>query len=139
MILFINYSIDYLTKPDSIYISLEYAGSDVLFLGCSFFFYVICIIIIECNAYSVKEFKDDLLPKSEEGEKDKEVQKEIKKANKISDESMNEEEDINNPNIKTRKNQNIYIENVEDLIYNGNQDSNKDFVLNLNDNNQKKM
>ena len=51
---------------------------------------------------------------------------------------MNEEDDIYNANIKTRKNQNIYIENVEDLISNGNQDSNKDFVLNLNDNNRKK-
>ena len=31
LILFIDYSMGYLTKPESIYISLEYAGSDALF------------------------------------------------------------------------------------------------------------
>ena len=67
LILFIDYSMGYLTKPESIYISLEYAGSDALFLGCTFVFYIICMVIIECNAYSVKEVNDDLLPQSEEG------------------------------------------------------------------------
>ena len=36
LILFIDYSIGYLTKPKSIYISLEYAGSDALYLGITF-------------------------------------------------------------------------------------------------------
>jgi len=137
LILFIDYSMGYLTKPESIYISLEYAGSDALFLGCTFVFYIICMVIIECNAYSVKEVNDDLLPQSEEGEKDKEVQKEIKKANKMEDESINGDDDVNNPNIKRSKIKNTYDENIEDLIYNGNQESNKDLVLNINDKNRK--
>jgi len=137
LILFIDYSIGYLTKPDSIYISLEYAGSDALFLACTFFFYIIFIIIIECNAYSVKEVEDGLLPQSEESLSDKEVQKEIKKANKINDDSL--DEDINNPDNNHHKKKNTYEDNIDDLVYNGNEEvnSNKDIILNINDKNKK--
>ena len=34
LIMFIDYSIDYINKPNSLKISLEYAGADALFLGC---------------------------------------------------------------------------------------------------------
>lgn len=45
LILFIDYSIGYLTKPESIYISLEYAGADVLFFRC----YIFCLYYIYYN------------------------------------------------------------------------------------------
>jgi ATP-binding cassette subfamily A (ABC1) protein 3 len=61
LILFIDYSIGYLTKPKSVYISLEYAGSDALYLGVTFFVYIIGIVIIEYNAYRVEEVNDNLL------------------------------------------------------------------------------
>ena len=84
------------------------------------FFYIIFIIIIECNAYSVKEVEDGLLPQSEESLSDKEVQKEIKKANKINDDSL--DEDINNPDNNHHKKKNTYEDNIDDLVYNGNEE-----------------
>ena len=123
LIMFIDYSIGYLTKPDSAYISLEYAGSDALFLGCSFFVYVIAIIIIECNAYSVEEVDDGLLPQNEDVELDKEVEKEIKNANKL-EENKNDND--------TNKNKATLNDNIEDLIDDDQSDSNKNIILNVN-------
>ena len=131
LIMFIDYSIGYLTKPASTYISLE-----SLFLGCTFVVYIICIIIIECNAYSVEEVDDGLLPRNEDIELDKQVEKEIKKANKINDGS--EDGDIYAPNNKNKKNKNTYTENLEDLLDDGNPDSDKNIVLNVNVKNNRK-
>ena len=136
LIMFIDYSIGYLKKPASTYISLEYAGCKALFLGCTFVVYIICIIIIECNAYSVEEVDDGLLPRNEDIELDKQVEKEIKKANKINDGS--EDGDIYAPNNKNKKNKNTYTENLEDLLDDGNPDSDKNIVLNVNVKNNRK-
>ena len=129
LILFIDYSIAYLEKPDSIYISLEYAGSDILFLGCTFVFYILCIIIIEVNAYKVNEVDDSLLNYHKDDDTfilDQEVQKEINKANLINNEQNNSNgnnnDDVlnindNNKDIKNRNNKNaddeIIIENIQ--------------------------
>ena len=127
LILFIDYSIGYLTKPESIYISLEYAGADVLFLGATFFVYIIFIIIIECNAYSVDEVDDGILSLDEEKEKnlDKLVKKEIKKANE---------------NIKKNNNEDDFDEQDENNNYNHEHNlieeerlnANKNLILNMN-------
>ena len=134
LIMFIDYSIGYLTKPLSTYISLEYAGSDALFLGCSFFIYIIGIIIIECNAYSVEEVEDGLLPKNE-ANLDKQVEKEIKKANKIEDNDITE--DIYDHH-KNNKNKTPYNDNLEDLLDEDNADTNKNIVLSVNVKNSRK-
>ena len=81
MILYIDYSIDYLTKPKSTYISLKYTGADALYLGVTFVIYGFFIFIIEYNTYSVNEVDDSPLENKEN--LDKNVEKEIKKANKI--------------------------------------------------------
>ena len=109
LILFIDYSIGYLQKPDSIYISLEYAGSDILFLGCSFILYIIFIIIIEFNAYKVNEVDDSLLNYHKDDDKlDQEVQKEINRANLIDNNQNNNNDDDNLSNKKE--------DNYEDLL-----------------------
>lgn len=101
LILFIDYSIEYLTKPKSIYISLKYAGSDALYLGCTFIVYIICIIIIEINAYKVEEVDDSLLSQGEDNQLDKQVEKEIKKANQIEGVELDDDDII--PKSKKEK------------------------------------
>ena len=133
LILFIDYSIEYLKKPKSIYISLEYAGSDALYLGCTFVIYIIGIIIIECNAYRVQEVDDALLSQGEDKQLDKQVEKEIKKANKMENIEL-DEDDIcynkknGNAQLNTEKNNLIEIEEITD----------KDIVLNINEKNKNK-
>jgi ABC-type multidrug transport system ATPase subunit len=136
LILFIDYSIGYLTKPKSIYISLEYAGSDALFLGCTFFLYIICIIIIEINAYKVKEVDDSLLSQGEDNQLDKQVEKEIKKANEIEGIELDDDDIIpkskkGKSDLDTDKNNFIEIE-IEPI-------SDKDLILNINDKNKKEF
>ena len=82
LIMFIDYSIEYLKKPESIKISLEYAGSDALFLGCSFVLYLILITIIEIYYYSFKEVEDGLIEQDNDKKLDENVKKEIDKVNK---------------------------------------------------------
>ena len=102
LILFIDYSIEYLTKPDSIYIDPEYAGSDALFLGLSFVVYTVLIIIIECNSYKVNEVDDNLLdPDFRNNIEDQEVVKEIIKANDKKSLHMNQNNESNFPMIET--------------------------------------
>ena len=102
LILFIDYSIEYLTKPDSIYIDPEYAGSDALFLGLSFVVYTVLIIIIECNSYKVNEVDDNLLdPDFRNNIEDQEVVKEIIKANDKKSLNMNQNNESNFPMIET--------------------------------------
>ena len=117
LILFIDYSIEYLTKPKNIYIDLEYAGSDALFLAASFVLYTILIIIIECNSYKVNEVPDNLLDEDFRNNiQDKEVVKEIIKANdkKI----LIQEDNINNnniPKVEVEKNNQNEILQIKDL------------------------
>ena len=81
LILYIDYSLEALNKSESIYITLEYSGSDALYLGVTFVIYGLFIFFIEYNRYTVDKVDDSLL---ETGEiSDKNVKKEIKKANKI--------------------------------------------------------
>ena len=137
LIKYIDYSIEYINKPESLSISLEYAGSDDLFLGCTFVVYIICIIIIECNAYKVNEVDDDPLPLTEDKEHplDKEVQKEIQKANKMIEKTNDEEDDTN----KSTKNKNTVNDNIVDLVNDeNNPDTNKALILNINDKNRNK-
>ena len=82
LIMFIDYSIEYLKKPESIKISLEYAGSDALFLGCSFVLYLILITINEIYYYSFKEVEDGLIEQNNDNKLDENVKKEIDKVNK---------------------------------------------------------
>ena len=105
LILYIDYSIEYLTKPKSIYISLKYSGADALYLGVTFFIYALCIFFIEYNRYTVKEVDDSLLEKKEN--LDKNVEKEIKKANKIAlnENSIDEDEILITNKMKTNKNE----------------------------------
>ena len=91
LILYIDYSIDYLTKPKSTYISLKYTGADALYLGVTFVIYGFFIFIIEYNTYSVNEVDDSLLENKEI--LDKNVEKEIKKANKIEEKENDDDED----------------------------------------------
>ena len=101
LILYIDYSIDYLTKPKSTYISLKYTGADALYLGVTFVIYGFFIFIIEYNTYSVNEVDDSPLENKEN--LDKNVEKEIKKANKIEEiENGDDEDDILRTN-KTNK------------------------------------
>ena len=134
LILFIDYSIGYLTKPKSVYISLEYAGSDALYLGVTFFVYIIGIIIIEYNAYRVEEVNDNLLSQGEDKQLDKQVEKEIKKANKMENIELDEDDicfnNKNNGNAELNTEKNNLIE-IEDI-------TNKDIVLNINDKNKNK-
>ena len=134
LILFIDYSIEYLTKPKSIYISLKYAGSDALYLGCTFIVYIICIIIIEINAYKVEEVDDSLLSQGENNQLDKQVEKEIKKANLIEGVELDDDDIIpkskkEKKEIDTDKNNLIEIE-IQPI-------SDKDLILNINDKNKK--
>ena len=81
LIMFIDYSIDYINKPNSLKISLEYAGSDALFLGCTFIFYLILMSIIELFTYSFREVEDGLIEQNTDQKLDENVQKEIDKVN----------------------------------------------------------
>ena len=81
LIMFMDYSIDYINKPNSLKIALEYAGSDALFLACTFVFYLILMSIIELFAYSFSEVDDGLIEKNKDKKLDENVQKEIEKVN----------------------------------------------------------
>jgi len=83
LIMFMDYSIEYLTKPNSLKIALEYAGSDALFLGVMFVVYMVIVTIIEIFAYSFSEVEDGLIEQSEDAKLDKNVQIEIDKVNEI--------------------------------------------------------
>ena len=98
LILYIDYSIDYLTKPKSTYISLKYTGADALYLGVTFVIYGFFIFIIEYNTYSVNEVDDSPLENKEN--LDKNVEKEIKKANKIEEKENDDDEDDKNKQKK---------------------------------------
>ena len=81
LILFIDYSIEYLNKPNSIKISFEYAGSDAVFLGGAFVVYMIIMSIFEIYAYSFREVDDGLIQQNEDKKLDENVKKEIEKVN----------------------------------------------------------
>ena len=83
LIMFMDYSIEYLTKPNSLKIALEYAGSDALFLGATFVLYILIVTIIEIFAYSFSEVEDGLIEQSEDAKLDKNVQIEIDKVNGV--------------------------------------------------------
>ena len=83
LIIFMDYSIEYLTKPNSLKIALEYAGSDALFLGATFVVYILIVTIIEIFAYSFSEVEDGLIEQSEDAKLDKNVQIEIDKVNGV--------------------------------------------------------
>ena len=130
LILFIDYSIGYLTKPKSVYISLEYAGSDALYLGITFVVYIIGIIIIEYNAYRVEEVDDNLLSEGEDKKLDKQVEKEIKKANQM--ENIELDDDDIMFNNKNRNNANTEINKEKNNLIEIDERENKDMVLNIN-------
>ena len=136
LILFIDYSIGYLTKPKSIYISLEYAGSDALYLGITFVVYIIGIIIIEYNAYRVEEVDDSLLSEGEDKKLDKQVEKEIKKANQM--ENIELDDDDIMFNNKNRNNVNTEINTEKNNLIEIDERENKDIVLNINDKSRNK-
>jgi len=136
-ILIYNINYDKNNKPKSTYISLRYAGSDDLFLGCSFVLYMIFIIIIEYNAYKVNDVDDNLIEDIKEKEKDidKQVIKEIEKANDmdnhigLDDDDENEdtnslrEMDLNEKNSDTENNKlknEEYLGTNNNLILNNN-------------------
>ena len=79
LILFIDYSIEYINKPNSIRISFEYAGSDAVFLGGAFIVYMIIMSIFEIYAYSFSEVDDGLIQQNENKKLDENVKKEIEK------------------------------------------------------------
>ena len=81
LILFIDYSIEYINKPNSIRISFEYAGSDAVFLGGAFIVYMIIMSIFEIYAYSFSEVDDGLIQQNENKKLDENVKKEIEKVN----------------------------------------------------------
>ena len=101
LILYIDYSIEYLTKPKSIYISLKYTGADALYLGVTFVIYALCIFFIEYNTYNVSEVDDSPLETREN--LDKNVEKEIKKANKIelNENSLDEDDVLRTNKVET--------------------------------------
>jgi ATP-binding cassette subfamily A (ABC1) protein 3 len=136
LILFIDYSIGYLTKPKSIYISLEYAGSDALYLGITFVVYIIGIIIIEYNAYRVEEVNDNLLSEGEDKKLDKQVEKEIKKANQM--ENIELDDDDIMFNNKNRNNANTEMNTEKNNLIEIDERENKDIVLNINDKSRNK-
>jgi ABC-type multidrug transport system ATPase subunit len=136
LILFIDYSIGYLTKPKSVYISLEYAGSDALYLGITFVVYIIGIIIIEYNAYRVEEVDDSLLSEGEDKKLDKQVEKEIKKANQM--ENIELDDDDIMFNNKNRNNANTEMNTEKNNLIEIDERENKDIVLNINDKSRNK-
>ena len=111
LIMFIDYSIEYLNKPKSTYISLEYAGSDTLFLGITFFVYLIILIIIEIFAYSFSEVDDEPLPLSNKEGMDKNVIEEFEKANKAKYENEN-----NNSLIEDEANDQIGMNEIDSKL-----------------------
>ena len=136
LILFIDYSIGYLTKPKSIYISLEYAGSDALYLGITFVVYIIGIIIIEYNAYRVEEVDDNLLSEGEDKKLDKQVEKEIKKANQMENIELDDDDIVFNN--KNRNNANTETNTEKNNLIEIDERENKDIVLNINDKSRNK-
>ena len=145
LILYIDYSIEYLTKPKSIYISLKYTGADALYLGVTFVVYGLFIFIIEYNTYSVSEVDDGPLENKEN--LDKNVEKEIKKANKIeqNDNSNDNEDEIlstnkvdlekENENEKKKNKNNLLVINKNNLVKKdtSNVENTKEKILNVND------
>ena len=112
LIMFIDYSIEYITKPNNIKISLEYAGSDALYLACTFVVYLIIMIIIEIYSYSFKEVDDGLIKQNKDKIIDQNVQNEINKVNNI-----NKYENING---------------VENGIYTDKLDLNENYINDMN-------
>ena len=96
LIMFIDYSIEYLTKPNSLKIALEYAGSDALYLGSIFVVYLIIVVIFEFYAYSFSEVEDGLIEQKNDKKLDKNVQIEIDKVNQDENKKFEKEIDINN-------------------------------------------
>ena len=94
--MFIDYSIDYINKPNSLKISLIYTGSDALFLGFTFVLYLILLIIIELYYYSFSEVEDGLIDQNGYKNLDKNVQIEIDKANGKDIENKNEKQNEEN-------------------------------------------
>ena len=92
LIMFMDYSIEYINKPNSLKISLEYAGADALYLAGTFIFYLIIMVFIELFAYSFREVEDGLIKQNSDKKLDKNVQDEIDKINE-NHESNNKNED----------------------------------------------
>ena len=114
LIMFMDYSIDYINKPNSLKISLEYAGSDALYLGCTFVFYLILMTIIEFFAYTFKEVDDGLIEQNKDIELDENVRKEIEKVNgKNINHSQEYENELNN----IENGMNTDNKNLNDLVY----------------------
>ena len=130
LILFMDYSIEYINKPESIRISLEYAGSDALFLGCSFVLYLIFIAILELYYYTYKEVEDDLIERNSDQKLDKNVQNEIDKINEKKEENSKEDEkksdeiidgSLNTEKLKLKdKNSVTHVESSNNLNINKN-------------------
>ena len=66
-----DYSIEYINKPNSLKISLEYAGADALYLAGTFIFYLIIMVFIELFAYSFREVEDGLIKQNSDKKLDK--------------------------------------------------------------------
>jgi hypothetical protein len=134
LIMFIDYSIDYINKPNSLKISLEYTGSDALFLGCTFVFYLILLIIIELYYYSFSEVEDGLIDQNNYKNLDKNVQNEIYKVNgkdivntneKQNDENLEENRMHNNKIILNDFNYFDDMNSVEKINYQLNEDKSR--------------
>ena len=130
LIFFIDYSIDYINKPESHKIDLKYAGSDCVYLGATFIIYFILLAIIEYNTYTFKEVDDDLIDKNNDKLLDKNVKEEIEKANLEKNES-NKKKEENNINLNIMKTDNINLNNLEDI-------NDLDFINDMNGANQDK-
>ena len=126
LIMFMDYSIEYLTKPNSLKIALEYAGSDALFLGATFVVYMAIVTIIEIFAYSFSEVDDGLIEQSENVKLDKNVQIEIDKVNEINREKkVKNNKDAENGGNTDKMNLNDFndMNCIEDVISNNSFDS----------------
>ena len=138
LIMFLDYSIDYINKPKSLKIDLEYAGSDALFLGCTFVFYLILISIIEIFAYSFSEVDDGLIEENKDKQIDENVRKEIDKVNDTDKNSEKEGKDI----IIQDNGMNTDKMNLKDLNYINDMNSinpvNSHESINININKKKK-
>jgi ABC-type multidrug transport system ATPase subunit len=126
LIMFMDYSIEYLTKPNSLKIALEYAGSDALFLGATFVVYMAIVTIIEIFAYSFSEVDDGLIEQSENVKLDKNVQIEIDKVNEINRvKKVKNNKDAENGGNTDKMNLNDFndMNCIEDVISNNSFDS----------------
>ena len=146
LIMFMDYSIEYLTKPNSLKIALEYAGSDALFLGATFVVYMAIVTIIEIFAYSFSEVDDGLIEQSENVKLDKNVKIEIDKVNGINKiKEVKNNKDAENGGNTDKMNLNDFndMNCIEDVISNNSFDSknkrnkrnNKEEIIIYNQNN----